>query len=283
MADQYFPGGGTDKISDWYTGAMDPAPAAGWSGGSTANAGGGLTSRSVKTVPIDARTGQPVNSWTEMLKAYGSSPNASNRLTPNRNPDIPGSGVLPADWYSGGGVYVGNSVNEFGQRVAEKLDPLPRGGGLMPNPLPKTTPFLPVQTVTPEMAAAYAAVEARQPGAIKELSRLLTAAAQAGNIGKAPVSGGGGIKIGSGGSSTPTTITGKNTGNTYSVGQRYTSGGYIKEAQADGTFKTIGRDPNSNANTYMGDHYASQSGYKSDGSKATGFEKDQYGNPGWMN
>lgn len=234
MADPiYFPGGGTDKISDWYTGAMDPSAAAGMS---TANSGGGLTTRLVKTVKIDPATGAPVNPWTQMVQSYGNSVQAKSGNF--------GRG-LPIDYQEQYNNWtVDNSLRDAKttllafDKSGKPLDPPGLGYA---NPI-AGTPVLPVANMTPEIASAYAAVEAGQPGATQNLATLLADAVSSGNIGKSPVYGAG-IKIGTPTPApAPTTIKGSSTGKSYKVGQTYQTSptSYSFVAQPDGSFKNTG-------------------------------------------
>ncbi len=221
---------------------------------STAGAGGGLTTRSVKPVKVD-KFGNVVNPWTETLKAYGSSPQVNERLTPNSGVDpVNRGGILPADLAAKGGMVVGNEVDAYGRRITVKANPAvaaaeAQGKGLIKPAWTNRSPMLPVGTMTDEVAAAYAAVEQGVPGAGKNLANLLADQAQAGNIGKSPVRGGGGIKIGSGGGGGGSVPAGQPvriaTGKTATSGQTYQQGSsgsgkpYTYQVQGDGSIKNM--------------------------------------------
>lgn len=211
---------------------------------STKGAGGGLTTTKVKTVDVD-KNGNIVN------------------LNPEAKSGVPTGSLLPPtvpQYGMGGGSQLGYGgdaakqipgASPWGNPTLLDASKPAKPGGIYPawvsrakgdyysGRKPNGTAMLPVETMTPELAAAYADIEAGKPGAGKNLANLLADQAQAGNIGTAPVSGGG-IKIGSGtqpGGGGGGTIRGSNTGKTFNIGQRYEgTNGYVYEAQPNGQF-----------------------------------------------
>lgn len=294
--------------SAWYTGGMAPPESDGnmvvQRKGLTTETGGGLTTdgsisrglttKKVTTVPIGAggdptlgapgktsKGGKPGSGaiMTRMLPGGGDQSVArTQRSTTQYFPQ--GAGVeygyntvtgeyevkRPGQGYTAMPVKQG-ALDAVGSKIGSSMRYTSPAG---PPVGPVGTPVLPV-TATPEVVAAYNAMVAGAPGALKAYADVLANSAQRpGNIGASTASG-----RGSGsGSSSSGTIKGSSTGKTYAVGSKGTAGGYQYVATADG-FKNVGKDPSysgqSSANTY--DQLAARSVDRGTGGEG--------GNPTW--
>lgn len=166
-----------------------------------------------------------------------------DRLLPNNNPDIPGSGVPAMAWYNTPGYYVPKTG-----ALAAIEQAAPRGQVPLPRPRPPNAPSiidlaaidaqnpnLPVKA-TPAVKAAYADVVAGKPGAVKKLATLMADSAQMGGI-NVPGAGGKGF----GAFAVPDTFRTSKTGRQVQVGQTYqATNGYSYEATPNGTFQNVG-------------------------------------------
>jgi hypothetical protein len=235
MAGSSYYNSGAVDYSDFYSGSMAP-PVSNGSGGLVPRSNnGGLTTRSVTTVPIDGRTGLPKiptlsasapkpPSWTQNGPALF----AIQRQLAQAQPqtwavDANGQRIDPIGYLPPGAPRPGGGLTP------------PRWGAPAPN-WPRPNPQFPV-TETPAIRAAWAAVQAGRPGALRQYNQLLADAAQAGNVNGGRGGNGGGLVP-------PTTIRGSSTGNSYNIGQNYSAGGYVYQAQPDGSFAKVGKDPN---------------------------------------
>lgn len=202
-------------------------------------AGGGLTTRSIKTVKIDPFTGQPTVDRAALnanMRGRGQPARlttakggvGSDRLTPG-NQGLP---LNPDGKYNAGNPLVLSALTaqQTANPAVAAATALAENGGIKPswtNPQGRGPKF-PV-AATPEIELAYADVVAGKPGAMKRYGALLADQAQAGNFG---------FDQSQGAPAAPTTVKGSATGQPLKVGQTYTAGGYSYEITPNGPLKT---------------------------------------------
>lgn len=201
---------------------------AGYGSASTAGSGGGLTSRPVHTVKIDPTTG-PIGTLRPtqaQMQAIRSTAGAPTTFLPTMQPTasldrLPSSGPLsPNNPFVAAKLAAQAAKTPMAQKVA--------GFGT-----PRPSPILPVQS-TPEIAAAYQAVQEGRPGATAELSIAIANAVSGGSpIGAYAMGSGGGAR---GPAMLPSSFRGSSSGKSYNAGQKYVSQGREYTANPDGTF-----------------------------------------------